>query len=187
MFDKLPLSIKVNNIDYKINTDFRYFIELENIIKKGADKQKIFEFMFKLVPFFYKIVELDLVEQAINEIIKFYLCGKEYEPNENSGSNACSNQIYDYEQDEQFIWGAYYTQYKIDLNTAKIHWWKFKSMWNCLDSELIFSKIRSYRAYNGKDKNLLELKQFYKLKESKENKERKKKIIEEILSQEKRC
>lgn len=187
MFNKLPLSITVNKTEYEINTDFRYFIELENIIKKGADKQKIFEFMFKLVPFFYKIVELDLVEEATEEIIKFYLCGKEYDQDDTTVSKSNPNQIYDYEQDEQYIWGAYYTQYKIDLNTAKIHWWKFKAMWNCLDSELIFSKIRSYRAYTGTDKNLLELKKIYKLRESKENKERKKKIIEEILSKEKRC
>lgn len=186
MFDKLPLSIKIKNEEYTIVTDFRYYIKFEEIIKRGADKQEILNFMFSVCPFFDKIIELNLVEEFISEFLKFYNLGDTIEDSiENKGTK--QEDIFDYYQDRNYIWGAFYTQYRVDLNEDSLHWWKFKAMWNCLDSELIFSKIRSYRVYNGKDKNLLELKQFYKLKESKENKERKKKIIEEILSKEKRC
>lgn len=91
--------------------------------------------------------------------------------------------IFSYKYDDQLIWGAYYSQFKVDLSTIILHWWKFKAMWLSLDSEAQFTKIKGYRAYTGKDKDLLELKDIYRLPPNEleiKDLDRRKKIFEEL-------
>lgn len=48
-----------------------------------------------------------------------------------------------------------------------LHWWKFKALFIGLNNECEFYKIKLYRLYDGKDKNLLKLKEYYKLPRTK--------------------
>ena len=87
------------------------------------------------------------------------------------------------------IWSAYYDK-GIDLTTDRLHWWKFKAIFVSLPSNCEFRKVMSYRCYDGDDKNLLELKEEYKLPLTKyeiDNRIRQDKIFEELKKLEKRC
>ena len=43
------------------------------------------------------------------------------------------------------------------------YWWEFRAIWLTIPDNFEFSKIKGYRAYDGKDKDILELKEHYKL------------------------
>ena len=61
------------------------------------------------------------------------------------------NEIYDFEKDEHLIFSAFYRTYKIDIEQELdyLHWWKFKAMFNDLDSESKF--VGTYMYYRGLD------------------------------------
>lgn len=72
-------------------------------------------------------------------------------------------QIYSYEYDDEYIFSAFWQEYRIDLTRDRVHWWKFKALLKSLKDDVQFEKIKSYRAYKGEDKNLKELREYYKL------------------------
>lgn len=72
-------------------------------------------------------------------------------------------QIFSYEYDDEYIYGAFYEQYGIDLAYDKLHWWKFKALLKSLKDDTEFVKIKGYRAYIGEDKNMIELRNYWEL------------------------
>lgn len=183
MFNRLPHFVYLGNEKYFINTDFRIFIEFE-LEMQGKDMRKAsYKCLSKFYPAFLEIINNGLLEEAVDKFIWFYKCGKtdaQIKYNNNSNKNL---RLYDYNYDSDLIWGAFYSQFKVDLSTYNLHWWKFKAMWNSLDRECEFNKIRGYRAYNGKDKDVLELKALYKLPPTEfeqDERKRQKKIFEQL-------
>lgn len=183
MYNKLPHFVKLKNEKYFINTDFRIFIKFEEeIIRDKKSRENVYNCLNDFYPDFILIQQKGLIKEAVDKFIWFYKCGKK-EIESNSKGNGAKSSIFSYEYDDQYIWGAFYKQYHIDLTTAYIHWWKFKAMWLSLESECEFCKIKGYRSYSGNDKDLLQLKQQYKLplnENESEEKERRNRIFEEL-------
>lgn len=163
MFNKLPHYVYINKEKYFINTDFRIFIDFEIEMQDRDKKSACLNALQKFYPVFLEIINSGLLSEAVDKFIWFYKCGKKDVEIKVSNKTNKNLRIYDYDFDSDLIWGAFYSQYRVDLSKAKIHWWKFRAMWNSLDSECQFSKVRSYRAYSGDDKDLLEKKELYKL------------------------
>lgn len=163
MFNKLPHFVYINKEKYFINTDFRTFINFEKEMQ-GRDKKKVcYNTLKKFYPAFLELMDKNLLNEAVDKFIWFYKCGKTDVEISISNKSNKNIRIYDYDFDSDLIWGAYYEQYNIDLSRARLHWWKFRAMWNSLKSDTEFTKIRGYRAYSGKDKDILKLKEQYKL------------------------
>ena len=113
-------------------------------------------------------------------MIWFYKCGRE-DYHKTSGNNkkiSSKRQIYSYEYDDEYIYSAFYQEYKIDLAYDKVHWWKFKSLLKSLKSNVEFVKIQGYRAYTGKDKNMIELRDYWELPKPTDEQKRQEKIFE---------
>lgn len=183
MFNKLPHFVYLNNEKYFIRTDFRIFIEFEKNMQGSDLKEIIYKTLNKFYPAFLEIYNKGLLDEAVDKFIWFYKCGKEDVEIKQKAKANKNTRIYDYDYDSDLIWGAYYEQYKVDLSNIRLHWWKFRAMWNSLKSDSEFTKIRGYRAYTGKDKDILELKEQYKLPPTqfeKDEMERHKKIFEEL-------
>ena len=68
--------------------------------------------------------------------------------------------------------------FNIDLTKDKVHWWKFKAIMNSLPENTEFVKIIRYRSYSGKDKDMLELKQYWELPQAPEEQERLNKLYD---------
>lgn len=59
--------------------------------------------------------------------------------------------LYDFEQDGDLIWAAFYAQYGIDLTEVQgLHWWKFRAMFLNLDEHQQISRIMSWRGVDTK-------------------------------------
>lgn len=164
MYDKLPHFVIIKNERFYINTDYRIFIDFEQEMQEIETRDAIINVLSKFYPAFFVIMnDKELLQKAIEKFIWFYKCGKEESSKIDNKGKSKPCKPFSYKYDDLYIWGAYKQYYNIDLTTAKIHWWKFKAMWLSLPDNAEFNKIKGYRTYTGNDKDLLELKNYYKL------------------------
>lgn len=189
MFNKLPYFVILQEKKYKINVDFRNMISFENKVQdKSVSNQKKIEYGLRhFYPAFFcwenyqKLLYFpEIYKEACEKLIWFYKCGRE-DYHKSTGSGKGSNQqIYSYDYDDEYIYGAFYEQYGIDLSVDKIHWWKFKALLKSLKDDTEFVKIKGYRAYKGKDENMLELRKYWELPLPVEEQERLNKLYEAL-------
>ena len=160
---KLPKKTPHN---LSIRTDFRESIKFELLMQDRtlSDMDKI---RIALNLYYYEPEKIQKIEQAIEDILWFYKCGKEdknvdKEKEERIVKNK-QKQIYSYEFDAEYIYSAFMEQYRIDLNSIKyLHWWKFKALFLSLNEEVLFSKIMGYRAININNIKDKDMKKHYK-------------------------
>lgn len=180
MYNKLPHKITINNKEITINTDYRLFVKYELEMQGNDTKEAILNVLKGFYPAF---LLNNITMEMVDKFIWFYKCGKEDEKQQSSKSKKGKQpRAYDYEIDDDLIYSAFMETYRIDLSKP-MHWWKFKALFNGLNSECEFCKRKSYRIYDGKDKNLLELKELYKLPPTKseiDDKLRQQKLYEQL-------
>lgn len=157
MYNKLPHTLRINNKEITINTDYRLFVRFE-LEMQGNDTKKAIQNV--LSAFYPAFLLKNITSEMIDKFIWFYKCGKEEIAK--SGKKGSNTRAFDYEVDDELIYSAFMECYHIDLSRS-LHWWKFKALFKGLNNECEFCKIKSYRLYSGKDKDLLELKEYYKL------------------------
>ena len=185
MFYNLPYFVKIKNKKYAIRTDFRIFAEYEEEMQDKNNenrKEAISKVLSRFYPAFLEIIENNLVKEAVEKFIWFYECGRKDYHKLKSGKGNKREEIYSFKYDDDYIYSAFLEKYGIRLNKY-MHWWEFNALLKGL-SECEFTKIKGYRCYSGKDKDLLELKEYWKLpqKENKEYEERKAKIVEQLMA-----
>ena len=180
MFNKLPNYVYLQGRKYKINVDFRHIIQIENKIKdRSADNtEKICWCLEHFYPSFYNksafilYTNPMLFKEAFEQFKWFYKCGREeYHKSSSKGHKNNSRDLLSYEYDDEYIAGAFWEKYRIDLTTDKVHWWKFKAYLKSLYKVRI-NEIQSYRSYSGDDKDMKELKKYWELPLDKEEQER---------------
>lgn len=187
MFNKLPYFVILQGNKYKINVDFRNMISFENKVQdKSVDKSEKIKYGLRhfYPAFFYEenynklLYKPQLYKEACDKLIWFYKCGREDYHKSNGNGKVNNKQIYSYEYDDEYIYGAFYEQYRIDLAYDKVHWWKFKALLKSLKDDTEFVKIKGYRAYTGDDKNMIELRKYWELPLSLEEQERLNKLYD---------
>lgn len=188
MFKKLPYFVILQGKKYRINVDFRTMIKYEKIVmdKTINKSDKIKQLLQSFYPFFsvdnnYRslLSNLELYKEACDKLIWFYKCGGKdnYHKNVAGVSSSKPEEIFSYEYDNEYIWGAFWDR-GYDLTVDHIHWWKFKALWNTMPESVPFEKIKSYRAYSGTDEQLKNLKDYWALPISIEEQERQNRLFE---------
>lgn len=162
LIDKLPCSVIVDNIDTDIVSDFRTSILFEQLMKDNSVNDDV-KIELALNLYFPKQYIINTVD-AVNKIIWFYSGGKEIKDSSNKSSNSGKNvNIYDFEQDADYIYAAFMEQYKIDLaDIDYLHWWKFKSLFYGLNKDIQLSKIMFYRSVELTDDMTKNERKFYR-------------------------
>nr|WP_321026287.1 bacteriophage Gp15 family protein [Clostridium neonatale] len=159
LINKLPVDVNINGVLYNINSDYRTSIIFAKIIEENELTEDI---IIKILELYYPIIPED-IEQAINYIFWFYTCGKTKEEKSNSKSTGSNKKIYDYEEDSAYIYSAFLSQYKIDLQDIDyLHWWKFKALFESLSENNEIVKIMQYRSMDLSKIQDKEQKKFYK-------------------------
>lgn len=167
--DGLPYYVKIKGKKYKINVDYRVMLKFEMIMQDRniEDTEKIIQSLKKFYPAFFEIINggKETIEEAIEKMLWFYKRGKNQENHkQKKGRDGSINRpIYSYELDNEYIFSAFWHDYKIDLTKDKIHWWKFKAFELGLNDSNTFEKIKGYRSYKGKDKDMKDLKKYWQL------------------------
>ena len=184
MFYKPPCFVIIKNKKYAIETDFRIFAEYEEEMQDRNEekrKQAIAKVLSRFYPAFFEIIKNNLLEEAIDKFIWFYECGRKNYHKIKNGKGNKREEIYSFKYDDEYIYGAILEKYHIKTTVDYIHWWEFQAMLKSL-GDCEFTKIKGYRAYNGKDKEMLELKEYWTLPKAnwEEEEKRKASIIEQL-------
>ena len=147
LLDSLSETVEVDGREFYIDTDFRTCIIFEKILESDIpNRQKVDEF----VSLFFPNGHPDL-NSAIDAILHLYRCGqpdqKQRERRMNGNVELKPRMIYNYEYDAPYIFGAFYSQYGIDLNEIEyLHWWKFQALFKSLEDHNKIVEIMGYRA-----------------------------------------
>lgn len=132
----LPKSVVVDGRSFKINTDFktalRVILAFEDPELTTIEKQSVLiRNLFVRLP----SNTYEAIQQA-----NWFLNGGNDEESDGPAYRLCS-----FEKDSKFIYAAFKQTHGIDLETARMHWWKFLSLFADLGSETVFCFIVSLR------------------------------------------
>lgn len=109
---------------HKIRTDHRTILRIMRMMRDPEidDRDRI-PLMLRM---FY---ETSMPADAADGFQWFFRCGETDESTPGSGKRD-----FDYEQDAQEIYAAFYQVYRIDLFDVALHWWRFSALLNGLFS-----------------------------------------------------
>lgn len=182
--DSLPLCVEIDGKEALINWGFQTSIRFSMLIEDSEkDKEeKLLEGLKLYYPQFKKIRN---VGAAVDRMLWFYNCGKDYDDDARSARRQGSNRVstekaFSYDVDAEKIYAAFYEQYGMDLNKITLHWWKFRALFECLSEKTQIGKIMSYRTMDlsGLDKEeaayYRKMRKMYKLPENITTEEQKK-------------
>ena len=164
-----PEFIIVNGKKVKINTDFRIALECQRIAQDDEidDYERACGIIYKLFGS-EALNDDDHLKEYFDKAIKYLNCGKE------SGTIASNEEpTFDYEQDWGFVKASFMSDYKIDLDKEKMHWWTFFDLLNGLTEHSILNRVRQIRGESLSGKKGKELEQWIKAKKSVELKRKK--------------
>lgn len=188
LIDTLDSILKSRIGDVEFYTNFRNGILFEQLMNDPNVKKE--DKPLKAILLFYAnpkevLKNKESIEKAIDDIIWFYSCGKiehfSDKESKKKTKNKTSN-IYDFNYDDGYIYSAFMQQYGIDLQEIDyLHWWKFKSLFNSLNSDTKIVEIMGYRSLDLgtiKDKKektrLKKLKDIYRLPDMRTEEEKEK-------------
>lgn len=167
-FDTPPDFTVIDNVKYNINTDFRIWIEISEMLSQHIPlKEKL---CFLLVNGYCDKLPPN-IDTAINALLTFM------NMNDDSSHSSGKEHIFSFTQDKNLIYAAFRQQYGIDLFRDNLHWWDFMILLSTLDENTAFMRIVGYRSVDCskiKDENR---KKFYRRMK---NKYRLKRIVDEI-------
>lgn len=124
----LPDSITVDGKEYPINTDFRVWIKIEELLGSSIpDTDKLIG-IFSLA-FINKIPPNGL--GAIKGIMQFF---SPFAPSKSKEKQNSAPPLFSFSYDGGFIYAAFLSQYGIDLTSATLHWWRFLALFTSLNS-----------------------------------------------------
>lgn len=146
----LPSTVTIGGREYRINTSHRIGIRFEALtVLDVPDRTKI-DAALRL---FYPVIPAD-AWGAVEAMLWFHRMGKPIESTE--GPRA-----YDFAHDFDLIYASFMADYGIDLFTAELHWWQFRSMLFGLSDDSPFMRAVGYRTMKVPAKTPAEQREFY--------------------------
>lgn len=166
LLDELPDSVSVAGVPLPIVTDYRTGILFEQTLADPLmpeDEKLITVLQLYYGDAVFPLLEnMDVVQEALNNIMWFYRCGADVETVENeAGEGSGKDPPFSYEHDAGYIYAAFVEAYNIDLTKNRLHWWQFRALFLALPENVQFSKIMGYRTMEIPAKMPKAQKRFY--------------------------
>ena len=160
LIDLLPSTVEIDGTEYEINTDFRISVLFSLLMEDDelTEEQKVLQ----ALSLYYPVVPNN-IGKAIEQIKWFYSCGKSDKPIGSKKRKTNSTKVFDFEAAANYIYSAFMSQYRIDLQDIRqLHWWKFKALLEGLKEDNKLSKIIEYRSMDLSKIKDKEQRKFYK-------------------------
>ena len=146
-----PEYVEVEDKLYKINTDFRNAIECNRIAEDNTigNYERALAIIYTLFGD-EGISNSQHYEKLLEMAQKYLTCGKELDTDDNEKPDM------DYIEDYSYIKTSFRSDYGINLDKEKMHWWEFFDLMNGLSNSefgdcCILNRIRNLRNYDLKD------------------------------------
>lgn len=138
-----PEYANIDGTRYKLNTDFRVALRCFEVVEDGSicDEERALAVIYMLFGF---IPEADLAP-FLEKAVLFLQCGKSKEEQSEQKKDM------DFAHDRAYISASFMSDYKIDLNTVKMHWWQFCELIQGFTEHSVMSRVREIRNYNLAD------------------------------------
>ena len=146
-----PTAVLIGGKAVPINTDFR--VCLKAIRALDDERLTEAEKLTVLCTLLYPDPPTDTA-LAISQGLKFLNCGKE------AAAAKLAKQVYSFDKDSAYIYSAFKSTFNIDLNTAKMHWWEFRSLFADLGKDCFFNTLVSLRSRQNSGKLRADEKEF---------------------------
>lgn len=151
--EPMPELVSVDGRLFQIVTDFRPWLTFEaNIMDKSIHPVVLVE---SSIDALYVNppkgnARVHYAAALFGKLIWFYRCGRPEKAEHRSGGSPCAR-AYDFEQDAALILAAFQQAYGIDLTTEKMHWWRFRALFEALPDSCRICKIMEYRTADTSD------------------------------------
>ena len=117
-------------------TDFRQVLKFFRLLDDPElDEQEKFYYMLRI---FFDTPPKLTPQQVIDAVLGFISGGKKAEGGENK-------KTFDWNVDHGRIFAAFWQAYKIDLRTARLHWWVFNELFQGLPDETRLMQVIELR------------------------------------------
>ena len=157
LINSVPESLTIAGTEYEIKTDFRVWLKFEMMLTDEVSDSATTLADIKKLIFKSDMPPEREDEETAERILWFYRCGKPEQKN----SSSSSKEVFSYEYDDGYICAAFMEQYHIDINTVKLHWWKFRAFMLALSEETEFVKIMGFRSIEITSKMTAAQKAYY--------------------------
>lgn len=145
--DILPESVEVNGKNYPIKTDFKVWLKFHSVMcdKEKSPAERATNAILccfdgekdKRLP--------ERLEDAVYALLRFYSKGADGK----SGKGASkAEKVFDFTEDSDYIYAAFFEQYGIDLAKCSMHWYRFLALLNGLSENTQLRKIIAWRSVN---------------------------------------
>lgn len=140
LIEQLPDLVEIDGQEYPIETDFRASLRVILAFEDTelTDREKVLVMLENLYP-----ERPHDLEQAVKLGIRFLNGGGADGTGEDT--REISPRVYSFSQDAGYIFAAFQQTHGIDLETAKLHWWKFLALFMDLGSETTFCNLVGLR------------------------------------------
>ena len=168
--NKFEYGGKIYHIDLSFDAVLRYYEMLDDKRLTDSDKLRTaFELFFD-----NDATDYDFALSAFEQISK-YISMKPYGHADEEGSKdqvvTDPRRLYSFKQDAEAIYSSFMEQYGIDLidQQGKLHWDKFKALFDGLGSQTYFQRIIAIRTKSTKDlqgeelNQVIQAQQYYEL------------------------
>lgn len=150
LINKFPKTVRVNDEDYPIETDFREWIRFTKLVE---DDEVPWQIKYQLLMQWYIEDIPDDLEGAINALGNFLAMKQEDDEQESDAPAKTPKQVYSFDEDMTWIYSAFREVYRINLQTIRyMHWWEFQTLFIGLPES---TEIKQRIMYRNTDLNTI--------------------------------
>lgn len=150
LIDKFPETVKVNEKEYPVETDFREWIRFVKLVE---DEDVPWRIKCRLLMQWYTDDIPDNLESSINALGDFLAMKQEENEQEDEISAKSPKQVYSFDEDMTWIYSAFREVYGINLQAVPyMHWWEFQTLFIGLPDN---TEIKQRILYRNTDLNAI--------------------------------
>jgi hypothetical protein len=142
--DKLPDALEIEGKPYRVRTDFRVWIGVARLFENAALSAPAR--LAKALALCYIDLPPSLASAA-EQMKAFYAGGAPEDERRAQGADGGirAPKSFSFSQDAPLIYAAFWAQYGIDLQKARLHWFAFRALFGALSKEQRFCETVALR------------------------------------------
>lgn len=153
-----------------ISADFRNMIQVDMILHDPdtSEVEKTVAALYQLYP----EIPMD-IRKAVEGLTWFYTRGIAPSESKDNGAKKTTKKAFDFEQDANLIYAAFYATYGISLTTVDfLHWWEFMALFEGLPETTLLQRVIYWRTVDlaglpkHEKKHVLKMRKLFALKEA---------------------